>query len=321
MEATAENPIKRIGSISSLKERLLKLHESPLNVSLKTKGEREPKWKPNLTSIIFGAVLVVLVVFEINLYVKENKTGVFEPQQQQEIHQGLPHNTATVGAVDNRLKHSINSSEESVLLLIPPIKIELEPESPFGEKQIALNSFYLSENPITNEQYVNFLNSNLDRTEHTENGVYFDDRLVLKLSEKIRGYKPIVYDGTRYDVDRPMHSSCAVLMVTGYGAEAYAHHYGYRMVSAKEWYALFVSNNNPEETRLPLPTPVINYPPEKFGIRGINQLAEWGKSDENGFFILGQVVSKMIGNELIDKKNPTKYYTDTSFRIAKDAIP
>ena len=136
---------------------------------------------------------------------------------------------------------------------------------------------------------------------------------------KIRGYKPILYDGKRFSVQHPMHSSCAVLMVTGYGAEVYASHYGFRLIQAQEWFAVMVSNGNNDITHLPLPTPVINYPQEKFGIRGINHIAEWGKSEENDYLILGESVSAMVGNAVILKKDPTKYYTDTSFRVARDA--
>ena len=123
-----------------------------------------------------------------------------------------------------------------------------------------------------------------------------------------------------FQVQLPMHSSCAVLFVTGYGAHAYANFFGFRLVKAREWFAVMVSNNNSDNSRLPLPTPVINYPQENFGIRGINQIAEWGKSKEGNFMILGQPVSNMVGNTVILEKNPIKYYTDTSFRVAKDVI-
>ncbi len=106
-----------------------------------------------------------------------------------------------------------------------------------------------------------------------------------------------------------------------YGAEAYAHYFGFRLVTTEEWYAVMASNENNNNLHLPLPTPVINYPQEKFGIRGINQIAEWGKSVEDDFMILGQSVSSMIGAGLMLKKDPTKYYTDTSFRVVKDAVP
>ena len=65
-------------------------------------------------------------------------------------------------------------------------------------------------------------------------------------------------------------------------------------------------------------SPVINYPKGKFGIRGIKQIAEWGKSVEDDFMVFGQSVSSMVENGLMLKKDPKNYYTDTSFRVVKD---
>jgi eukaryotic-like serine/threonine-protein kinase len=104
-----------------------------------------------------------------------------------------------------------------------------------GSSHIALKAFYLSESSITNQQYVAFLNANRDRIQIDEN-VNLDGHLVLKLSEKIRGYKPIVFNGDRFMAQDPMHSACAVLLVTGYGAEAYARYYSLRLMNAREWF-------------------------------------------------------------------------------------
>ncbi len=118
-----------------------------------------------------------------------------------------------------------------------------------------------------------------------------------------------------------MHSACAVLMVTGFGAEAYASYYGFRLIKDQEWSALMTVNSDEERQQLSLPTPVINYPQKRFGIRGINWIAEWGRSQENDYLILGHSVSDMVGNSVILKKEPTKYYTYTTFRVARDVNP
>lgn len=39
--------------------------------------------------------------------------------------------------------------------------------------------------------------------------------------------------------------------------------------------------------RLPLPTPVIKYDENKYGLSGINQLAEWGNIRKGEFVIMG----------------------------------
>lgn len=185
--------------------------------------------------------------------------------------------------------------------------------------RFSIKSFYMSETPVTNQQYVDFLNSVLDRVRVKESDVYLNDRLVLKLSEKIRGYKPIVFENNRFIIKNPMHSACAVLLVTGFGAEAYARHYDMRLPSAREWFFVMqTGDGKPASVRMPLPTPVINYDEDRYGLRGINQVAEWGKNRKGEFVILGQAPSQMVEAEPIENKNPAKYYTDTSFRVAKN---
>jgi formylglycine-generating enzyme required for sulfatase activity len=216
------------------------------------------------------------------------------------------------------LNKIMRTKDNSVLHLIPPIDIKLVANNPLELGDISLDAFYLAENPVTNQQYAAFLNANLDRIEVIEGDVNVEGRLVLKLSEKIRGYKPIVFENRRFVVQDPMHSACAVLMVTGYGAELYAREYGLRMMRAAEWYAVMLAGNG-GGTRMPLPTPVINYEQDSNGLRAINQIAEWGKNQGDAYAILGQSPSEMIEADLLLEKDPTKYYTDTSFRVAKSA--
>ncbi|KJS01496.1 MAG: hypothetical protein VR65_05920 [Desulfobulbaceae bacterium BRH_c16a] len=327
MAATAENPTERIGSVRELRERLRDIRECPYNVSPELKESIEPRresieprWHAQALRVFLIIVVLGLGVLTYKLYVDSKSIVVPEPQQNLEIQRSTS-NQPKYGVLPKGQQESIHGLDNSMLRLVPSVKLELNRQNPFGEKQISLNAFYLSESPVTNEQFVAFLNSNIDKLTYTDSDVLLDDHLVVKLSEKIRGYKPIIFDGNRFLVQQPMHTSCAVLMVTGYGAEAYAHYYGYRLIKAREWFALMTSNKVEAEKRLPLPTPVINYPQENFGIRGINQIAEWGKSKEGDFTILGQTVSSMVGNAIVATKEPNKYYTDTSFRVAKDAVP
>ena len=98
-----------------------------------------------------------------------------------------------VGIAPPGLKRSLRAKDNSDLHLIPPIELELKNKNVLGSSHIALKAFYLSESPITNQQYVAILKANLDRIQIDESDVNLDGRLVLMLSEKIRGYKPIVF--------------------------------------------------------------------------------------------------------------------------------
>ena len=217
-----------------------------------------------------------------------------------------------------RIKTTYHASDNSIMQLVPPMKANLQEKTPFNEIEYQLSPFYLSESPITNQQFVSFLNTIIDKLEIKESDLLLDGKIILKLSEKIRGYKPIVFNNEKFEVQYPMHSACAVLMVTGYGAEAYADHYDLRLISVREWYTLMASQPDRESARLPLPTPVINYPKNLVGVRGINEIAEWGKDRDGNLVIMGQAASDMIENGLVSVKDPGKYYTDTSFRVAHD---
>ena len=208
----------------------------------------------------------------------------------------------THGNAPKGIDANLRAGDNSILRLIRSVEVELGDDNPIGVGSISVGAYYLSENPITNQQFVAFLNANLDKIEVIESGVFFDGQLVLRLSEKIRGYKPIIYDGIRFGVQYPMHSSCAILLVTGYGADAYAKYYQLRLITAREWYSVMLESKPKSNPRMPLPTPVINYAQDENGLRAINQLAEWGKNDDGNFIILGQSPSDMIESELILKK-------------------
>ncbi len=318
MASTAENPLERIGTVRELRERLIDIDECPYNTSPEVNENKGPQWPAQALWVLLVSVILSLGVLTYKFYIDSKSSAVPEPQQKIEIQRSAGNQTQ-YGVLPKGLEQLIHADDNSMLRLVPSMDLKLGPENPFGEKKIALEAFYLSESPVTNEQFVDFLNVNIGKITHDDNDVLLDGHLIVKLSEKIRGYKPIIFDGKRFFVQHPMHASCAVLMVSGYGAEAYARYYGFRLLKAREWFALMASNKSEVKERLTLPTPVINYPPENFGIRGINQVAEWGKSKDGDFTILGQAVSSMIGNAVVVMKDPSKYYTDTSFRVAKDA--
>jgi hypothetical protein len=90
-------------------------------------------------------------------------------------------------------------------------------------------------------------------------------------------------------------------------------------MEAREWYTVMTTGHHQDDDRMPLPTPVINYHRDSNGLRAINQIAEWGKTEGGAYVILGQSPSAMIETAFFLIKDPTKYYTDTSFRVAEDA--
>ncbi|RJQ62943.1 MAG: serine/threonine protein kinase [Desulfobacteraceae bacterium] len=315
MDATDENPNLRIPSVDVLKERLMGLLYCGDRVQ---PADRKPVWilkKIAWASAALSFLTVATILFS------SGHLSIFPPaydphEVQSPVQEELESIKQT--PTPENLKQTLQARDNSVLHLIPPAELELQDAEILGRAKVVLKPFYMAESPVTNQQFVMFLNQIIDRIEVKESSVYLDGTLVLKLSEKIRGYKPIGFENGRFVLNNPMHSACAVLLVTGYGAEAYAKHHGVRLPSAQEWFYVMLTNNRDKE-RIPLPTPVINYKQDKYGLRGVNQLGEWGKSNSAGLVLLGQNPSSMIEGEFIVEKTIEKYFTDTGFRIALDA--
>jgi len=150
------------------------------------------------------------------------------------------------------------------------------------------------------------------------NDVFIDQHLALNIGEKIRGYEPIKFDGGQFQIKDPMHSACAVLLVTGFGAGKYARYYGARLPSRQELIYLKRVDKNSAKKPMKLPTPVINYKPDSFGIRGVNQIAEWVRAKAGGLLVLGRSWTATVEDDHILKTSRNEYYTDTGFRIAQN---
>lgn len=121
------------------------------------------------------------------------------------------------------------------------------------------------------------------------------------------GYEPIIFGDGKFVISDAMHAACPVLRVTGYGASAYARFYGKRLPYHTEWLYALVGEPEPleedagdgsesferldvgdaqgrtpmaepvSENALPIPSPVMLFKANSYGIRGVNRNAsEWG---------------------------------------------
>jgi serine/threonine-protein kinase len=316
MEATLINPMQRTQSARELKEKLMQLLYCDSGLSREASRKRVPSWiyRTILPIVIATALIVGLLTIQ---WMQKAPSAPAPAAESHNLHPSKLGSVRPLPYTDSPLASS-RSGDKSVLKLVPPAEIELADENVLGSKKIMIEAFYLSEAPITNQQYIGFLNSNMDRVKVVDTDVLLDGRLALKISEKIRNYKPITFDGQNFIIKEPMHSACAVLLVTGYGAEAYAKYFNLRLPSPQEWLYVTIAGirQNPESLQLPIP--VINYEPDSYGLRGINQIAEWVKTLSGDFIILGPASSHMVEGSLVLEKDEFKYFTDTSFRVARN---
>jgi len=231
------------------------------------------------------------------------------------------------------LPKNIEGENSTAFRMIPGGEIALVQQG--GRKTLKVEPFYLSETAVTNQQYVDFLNQVLSRIRLQDGHVIHKGETWLRLGEVIRGYKPIVFREGQFHVKEAMHAACPVIRVTGYGARAYAERFGIQLPTSVQW-LLAVMTSNPdtqiqqspplagtERLQLPIPSPVMLYKPNKYGIRGLNRnLGEWGldegsKAEKRRYVVLGGLrdySQTNVANPSVIQRNPEKSYADVSFR-------
>lgn len=64
---------------------------------------------------------------------------------------------------------------------------------------------------------------------------------------------------------------------------------------------------------------VMNYPPDKYKLRGINLVGEWGRTAQGEWFAMGRNPSEGSSITALPKVDPADYFADTSFRVVQDA--
>lgn len=203
---------------------------------------------------------------------------------------------------------------------------------PNAAVEIAVEPFYMDETPVTNHQYVEFLNRVLaDIT--VEQGVVRgrDGNLWLLLGEVKEGYEPIVYLNGKFVVQGAHHAACAVLRVTAHGASSYAEFFGKRLPAEIEWVYAASSRGVKSDAVLPIPSPVMLYPANEYGIRGLNSnVGEWAmrKLDspdkaetQKEFVVLGGI--SQVGGQASEigagvRRYPWEAFAQVGFRCVSD---
>jgi len=150
-------------------------------------------------------------------------------------------------------------------------------------RAVRVAPFYMDETPVTNHQYVEFLNRNLSHL-NTARKVVRDDRQVwLFLGEVYPGYEPIVFRNGKFRISNAAYAAYPVLRITPVGAAAYAAFYNRQLPTYAQWLSAFNNaaqdkvGSQQQQTSLHPLIPVINLEPNAAGIRGLNgPLGEWG---------------------------------------------
>ncbi len=195
-----------------------------------------------------------------------------------------------------------------------------------GKESRQVQSFYMDETQVTNHQYVEFLNQVLPRI-HVEHGVVKGDgEIWLLLGEVKEGYEPIIFEDGRFNVNGVHHAACAVLRVTAYGAEAYADYYGKKLPTEAEW-LYTVQSGGVAGGILPIPSPVILYAADQYGIRGLNSnIGEWalrGNTDSatqptSAEYVVLEGSGDKASKVAVIHRYPWEAFAEVSFRTSVD---
>jgi serine/threonine-protein kinase len=234
-----------------------------------------------------------------------------------------------------------------------------------------IEAFYMNETQVTNHQYVAFLNQMISRVTVQAGVVRADNEIWLLLGEVLEGYEPIIFKSGKFRIHKPAHSSCPVVRVTAYGAAAYARFYGKRLPTAAEWlYALVKGEKkikrrsarntqgtaktssmtmtqmmdleelemadeyvveSPRVEPPHFPSPVILSPPDKYGVRGLDEnVSEWAVKKRpasgavEGYVIMGGFRGNGDRKNILPQplpRQPWEAFEEVGFRCVKSTAP
>jgi serine/threonine protein kinase len=244
-KATAENKDERFESVDKLQDAVW---DAITGLTKETKIEiphkpeaipffHQPKW------IWLGIVLAVGSVTAMTLWhvfgePEKANVDVKSPPAQTDILPAPQKRTspAKLQANGTAPEPVILAEDGATLRFIPAGEIVLPQNLVKGAEKIRkINSFYIDEAPVTNHQFVQFLNQNLSALTVARGVVREDDEIWLLLGEIFGGYNPVVFRKGQFHVSKAEYASFPALRVTAAGAAAYARFYNRRLPTFEEW--------------------------------------------------------------------------------------
>ena len=235
-EATQEDRLKRTKSVKDLHEQLNALlsHKNSNNRSKVTEPKQSSRTLYNPKWIWSGIIFSILSIALMMLWHLSGQTSLPTTTQQQK--NAIQFETTDKEPEPNSVVNHETTEHIGKQHLIPKGNLILPATLEGVNKDpVMIESFYMDEFLVTNQQFVDFMNHNLSRI-NLENGVVNGDGATwYLLGEVNEGYDPIIYRNKEFHVSDPAYASSPVLRVTGYGASAYASYYNRRLPTESEW--------------------------------------------------------------------------------------
>jgi len=100
---------------------------------------------------------------------------------------------------------------------------------------VQIAPFYMDEKMVTNHHFADFLNE-MKNSLVVENGIVKNNNEIwFYLGEGTEAVQQIIFKHDRFHLRDAEYAAYPVTRVTWYGASAYAHHYGKRLLTESEW--------------------------------------------------------------------------------------
>jgi len=334
--ATDEKPENRFQSVDefrkAIEEAFSILDSRRASDSSKTDGSIHMSRKMLRILFAAGAIFAVLLAFWAYHSVREH----FAEQK-------IETEPVSSGQIKVEPKYpagvprEVTTPDHTVLKLVPGGEF-IVPAHILGQNDIktTVKSFYMDETPVTNQQFVDFLNKIRKKLSISDGDVKFGSRIYIYLGEVVSGYEPIIFENDFFRVKHSGHSACPVVRVTAYGAQAYARFYGRRLPTVTEWLYTAIRGSGQNMTAgLPpsltkpveLPFPVMLLGANIFGIRGMNvNIGCWVNPDSVYTGNTPLILGGFEGNQNTDitavpspiKRNPWEAFEEVGFRCARD---
>jgi len=261
-KALAEDKDQRIAAVKEVKEAVEAALADSGEFAVPVKGSMSRWGRRHRTLIIVLTVLIVAGGFAASQLYHHFIMISDHPTPSQPVVGSTHPKPSSEGAditssgitLEEHVPVTIKGKDGCILHLIPEGEVTL-PES-FGAKAgqvVKIPSFYMYEAPVTNKDYVGFLNQILPELSVEQGTVRRGANILLMLGEVMKGYEPIVFRDGKFSLKDEVFAFRPVLRVTGYGASAYAEFYGERLPTELEWLRLTRADTSPTTTIAPKP--------------------------------------------------------------------
>ena len=244
-KATAENKDERFNSVDQLHKALANTFGGPLGATRRdvSQEQKSISFLHQLKWIWLGIALAVGSVVAMTLWhmlVSPEKLDVAGQRPTAPIQRlpasEAPETSSKVPTAGTAPAPVILAEDGASLQFVPAGEVALPQNLAKGTESVRkVNSFYIDEAPVTNHQFVQFLNQNISTLTVARGVVRDDDEIWLLLGEIFGGYNPIIFRRGRFHVGKAAYASFPALRVTPAGAAAYARFYGRRLPTVDEW--------------------------------------------------------------------------------------